>query len=240
MSRHHDDIFSCLLRKRMLSRSTTGFQRGLFSCILLLLLLAQMLGNNVFVVPHALAAGKPTDVPASFTAQQFLHLTNKPVHFGKPLFYPPVPKTKGPSTDYAHLPPSAEPPTMKPISETLSVTYTTTGATGKPLDILGSDGRLEVVIAPGALDFSHATVTGGTLPVGPLTLRLSQVHGHFIGQVSGLGGYEVQVSTAAMAVPSARDRAISKSSPRPGRPATIPVAAPTKMAATPTSTNRCH
>ena len=112
MSHHHNDSFSCLLRQRLLSGSTTGFQRAVFSCLLLLLLLAQMLGNGVFVVPHALAAGKPVDVPASFTARQFLHLTNKPVHFGKPLFYPPVPKTRGPSTDYAHLPPSSEPATM--------------------------------------------------------------------------------------------------------------------------------
>jgi hypothetical protein len=81
---------------------------------------------------------------------------------------------------------------MKPISQALSATYTTAGATGKPLDLLGSDGRLEVVIPPGSLDFSHATVTGGGVPVGLLTLHVSQVHGHFVGQVSGLGGYEVQ------------------------------------------------
>src|SRR5579884_1628282 len=103
-----------------------------------------------------------------------------------------LPKTRGSATDYAHLPPSSEPATMKPISQVLDASYSTPGATGKPLDLLGSDGRLEVVISPGSLDFSHATVTGGGVPVGLLTLHLSQVHGHFVGQVSGLGGYEVQ------------------------------------------------
>lgn len=210
MSCHQDDSFSALLRQRKRVRSTTRVQRSLLSCILLLLLLAQMLGNGVFVVPHAWAAGRPVDVPASFTAQQFLHLTNKPVHFSNPLFYPPVPKTRGPSTDYAHLPPSSEPATMKPISQPLSATYTTAGATGKPLDLPGSDGRLEVVIPPGSLDFSHATVAGGGAPVGPLTLQLSQVHGHFVGQVSGPGGA------------TRSSLSIAKVTPSPGWPCVLP------------------
>ncbi len=162
----------------------------------LLLLLSQVLGNWGFLVKpaEAASASTPTSAPASLTFQKFLQLSHRSPHSVQPKRYPPVPGSSQEHTaDYAHLPPSVEPASMKPISQVLDVSFTTAGATGKALDLVGSDGRLEVVIQPGSLDLSHATVSSGGTPTGSFTLRLTQVHGHFVGLVNGLGGYEVQL-----------------------------------------------
>jgi hypothetical protein len=82
---------------------------------------------------------------------------------------------------------------MKPLSVALSSTFTTVGASGQPLDLKGSDGRLEVLLPPGSLDLSHASISGGTAPSGALTLQISQMHSLMIGQMNQLGSYNLQV-----------------------------------------------
>ncbi len=82
---------------------------------------------------------------------------------------------------------------MKAISQPLASSLFVGSSGGSSLDLVGSDKRLEVIIAPGSLDLSHATVSGGTAPVGTLTLQLNQLQGHFLGQASQLGIYQLQV-----------------------------------------------
>ncbi len=64
------------------------------------------------------------------------------------------------STAPSQLPPSAEPPTMRPLQATLSAAFLHNSPGAHPLDLLSSDQRLEVQLAPGSLDFSQASVSG--------------------------------------------------------------------------------
>lgn len=147
----------------------------------------------VIYAPPVLAAGHPTPPVAhgNLTFQQFLK-QGRPdgVYHGSFIFprkSPPVPITKGKSTDYAHLPPSAELPTMTPIAQSLTTAFLT-GATGvAPLDLKGSDGRLEIQLQPGSLDLSHAMIAKGKAPTGPLTLHITQQYGNFSAMVDTLG-----------------------------------------------------
>src|SRR5579872_4719281 len=58
------------------------------------------------------------------------------------------------------LPPSAEPPTMQPIKQPLSMAFLSGAPGTPPLDLVSSDRRLEVQIPAGAFDLSHASVSG--------------------------------------------------------------------------------
>ncbi len=168
--------------------------------LLLCLLLAQTLGNWGLLVTPALAASmhvRPS-APASLTYQHFLKQGRPGSGSHGPLSHPhtlpPLPGAHNAHTaNYAQLPPSAEPPTMQPISQPLSSAFLF-GQPGTPaLDLLGSDHRLEVQLQPGALDLSHASVPGGKPPSGTLTLHLSQVHGHFAAAFTELGRYHLQI-----------------------------------------------
>ena len=117
-------------------------------------------------------------------------------------------------------PPSAEPATMQPASYQLDSSFLVgTPAAPKiaakaalapdasalriapvvvpsgstPLVFHGSDGRLEVQIPRNALDLTHATVAGGTAPVAPLSLQISQISGHTANEDIVLGTYTVQI-----------------------------------------------
>ncbi len=65
------------------------------------------------------------------------------------------------------------------------------GAT--PLVTTGNDGRLEVQVPRGALDFAHAALADGSAPVGQLLLQIHQISGHYIEADSILGTYQLQV-----------------------------------------------
>ena len=93
---------------------------------------------------------------------------------------PPPGKGTRHVTDYAHLPPSAEPATMQPLTAPLSSAFLAGSPGAMPLDLKGSDGRLDVRLQPGSLDLSHATVPGGSSPAGPLSVHLTQVFGHYV------------------------------------------------------------
>lgn len=82
---------------------------------------------------------------------------------------------------------------MKPLTQALSSSFLGGSPSGTPLDLVGSDGRLELQIQPGSLDVTHATVTGGASPNGTLTLQVTQLQGHSIGEMNMLGSYQMQV-----------------------------------------------
>ena len=86
---------------------------------------------------------------------------------------------------------------MQPISQPLTSTQTAAAMVGassaQPLDLTGSDGRLEVRVPPGIFDLTHALTAQGVAPSGSLTLRISQIHGHAISSFNLLGSYQVQV-----------------------------------------------
>ncbi len=174
-------------------------RRQLYRLLLVLFLVIEVLNSWSFAIPHAYAAGRPQSAPPSLTFAQFLKLgyVDKASH--GPLLPRSVPPHVRSAAHPAHLanyssPPSSfEPPTMKAISQPLASSLFVGSSGGSSLDLVGSDKRLEVIIAPGSLDLSHATVSGGTAPVGTLTLQLSQLQGHFLGQASQLGIYQLQV-----------------------------------------------
>ncbi len=53
---------------------------------------------------------------------------------------------------------------------------------------------MEVVLPAGALDLSKATTATGTAPQGTLTVKLSQVRGHFSAATTDLGSFQIQVT----------------------------------------------
>lgn len=69
------------------------------------------------------------------------------------------------TTNYGTLLPTAEPPTMQPITQTLSSSLLSGSTSPTPVDLLGSDGRLEVQLPPGTFDVSQATAPGEPRPV---------------------------------------------------------------------------
>ena len=113
--------------------------------------------------------------------------------------------------------PSAEPATMKALDYTLDSSFvlnrpaepTTPGtptaqatfkaqpasipAGSTSLQVMGSDGRLEVALPRTAVDLAKAALTNGSAPSGQLTLHIYQRHGHYSGQESMLGSYRIEV-----------------------------------------------
>ena len=92
--------------------------------------------------------------------------------------------------------PSAEPAKMQSATQTLSASFMKVRSTDAPLHVIGSDAqgqRMEVVLPAGALDLSKATTATGTAPQGTLTVKLSQVRGHFSAATTDLGSFQIQV-----------------------------------------------
>ncbi len=185
------------VRQRRLSLS-----QALLLLFLSVLLCAEVLANWSFLVKPVyaqsiapLANGKP-----SLTFQQFMKEGRLDrFYHGRLIPQKQPPSYGGPAPHYANrqqLPPGAEPPTMKPLSLALSSAYFTAGSSGTPVDLKGSDSRLEVLIAPGSFDLSHATVSTGGAPQGTLTLRLTQLTGHFVGMFVQFGTYQLQLIDA--------------------------------------------
>jgi RHS repeat-associated protein len=172
----------------------------IFTLSLILLVFTTLLSDWAFPLPYAYAGGHPhlNVIPGSFTFKKFVQqgalIAGHKGHFTRPLTYPHVPVARNEhGTDLAHLPPSAEPPSMTPIRQLLDSTFLNGSIGVKPLDLVGSDHRLEVQIQPGSLDLSHAMLASGTVPTGPLTLILSQVHGHYAASFNLLGTYQLHV-----------------------------------------------
>jgi hypothetical protein len=172
---------------------------GFFYALFILVLLGAQILSSLIYSPPAYAAGRPTPPVAhgSLTFQQFLK-QGRPdgIYHGsfiRPRKSPAVPISKGKGTDYAHLPPSSEPATMKPISQPLTTAFLTGASGSTSLDLKSSDGRLEIQLSPGSLDLSHATVAIGGVPQEPFTLHITQQYGNFAALVDVLGTYTLQV-----------------------------------------------
>lgn len=136
----------------------------LFSCMLVVLLLGQVLSSFPVVTPvFAAASGHPHSTPGALTFGQYLKqgrqdkINHTPVHptFGPPRYGPPPGKRTEP------LPSSTEAPTMKPLTTTLSSAFLSKAPGATSVDLKSSDGRLEVQLPPGSFDLSHATVATG-------------------------------------------------------------------------------
>ncbi|HEX7733346.1 MAG TPA: RHS repeat-associated core domain-containing protein, partial [Ktedonobacteraceae bacterium] len=84
-------------------------------------------------------------------------------------------------------------PTMKPNSQPDKVKGMAIPGGTTPLIAKGSDGRLEIDLPRGSLDFSQAKLADGSAPVGQLFLQLHQVSGHAIEEESLLGAYQIQI-----------------------------------------------
>ena len=162
-----------------------------------LLLLSEVMGNGSFLVTLTYAASTSFSAgkPASLTFQQFLQMGGNNTFYHGPLVrQASFPNPHNPHVmNTANLPPSAEPVTMKPISQSLDTAFLIGSSGTQSLDLVGSDGRLEVQVAPGSLDLSHSVVAGGAAPVGTLTLQISEVSGHFVGASNLLGTYQAQI-----------------------------------------------
>ncbi|MEO6893364.1 MAG: hypothetical protein ABI324_30635, partial [Ktedonobacteraceae bacterium] len=171
-----------------------------FFFLIALLLLSDVLTGWASLIPPAYAAAKPPTPQASMTFQQFLKdgRQDRSTYRG-PLRWPqsspavPVSKNSQAASSLASLPPSTEPAKMTPIRMSLNAGFLTATAGSTPLDVVGSDQRLEVRLQPGSLDLSHATVSGGSPPSGTLTVQISQVHGHAFAGEAMLGLYQVQI-----------------------------------------------
>ncbi|MEO9086813.1 MAG: hypothetical protein ABI456_16695, partial [Ktedonobacteraceae bacterium] len=172
-----------------------------FSILLAIFLLSDALTGWASLIPPAHAAAlTPFSSPqASMTFQQFLK-EGRPA----PKVTPSAPRTsppasilsKGKGPALSQLPPHAEPATMHPLTFSLTPSFQAGSVSVKPLDMVGSDQRLEVQIRPGLLDLSQATVATGGAPTGTLTLHVTQIHGHFVGSTSVLGTYTLQLDDA--------------------------------------------
>ncbi len=81
----------------------------------------------------------------------------------------------------------------KRAATALSLTPAAISAGSAPLTFTGSDGRLQVQVPRGSLDLTHATIDGGTAPVGALSLQISQLHGYSSAERVLLGTYVLQV-----------------------------------------------
>lgn len=175
------------------------YRQLLLILFLSLLLLAQMQGDwsSLAHPAYAVSSGTRPNAPATMTYQQFLKEKRADNAYHGPLVFPQqtsvLPGQARHSTNYAQLLPSAEPVTMKPLVQPLATSFLQGSAGIKPLASIGSDGRLEVQIQPGAFDLSRATVVSGGSPVGSLTLRLTQIFGHFTGFLNILGSYQIQL-----------------------------------------------
>jgi hypothetical protein len=170
--------------------------------LLSLLLCSNLLSDWSFLARPADAAGLGTlgilpSASSKMTFQQFLQegRQEKVSHGRQPSSSkPPAGPQPQHTTNYAKLLPSAEPATMKPLTQALSTSYFRGGsANASLLDLVGSDGRLEVQLQPATFDISHATVPGGTKPSGALSLRITELQGYYVGQSVSLGSYQLQL-----------------------------------------------
>ncbi len=195
-------------------------KRALFwPAFLPLIIVSGILVNWVFLAQITFAApATPYSTPGQNTVQQFLK-EGQPskanqAPFQRPVSAPgalkPAAANTQASTTVKPLP-SAEPakmqdmtytlddsfvlhrPTMKQSSLAPKVQGTAIPAGTTPFAIKGSDGRLEVDVPRGSLDFAHATLADGSALIGQLVLQIHQISGHYIESESILGTYQIQI-----------------------------------------------
>jgi RHS repeat-associated protein len=193
------------------------WRRVAFSLALGMVLFMQVFGNATVV---AAAPKPPVHLPAAqgkLTFQQFLQQSHPYAAFDGLHVAPTSPQAlplrstntmvKTTASPQSSLP-SAEPATMKAVSQTLSTAFlnataapsdlspSITGSSSVPaVHLIGNDAngvRMEVEIPAGALDLSAAKTVQGTAPQGTLSVTLTQIRGHFAGSTTDLGTFQLQ------------------------------------------------
>src|SRR5579883_2927439 len=184
----------------------------IFSAFLPFIILNSILLNQSILIPAALAAPlAPYSAPGHNTFQQFQQQNKaNQSQFQRPSIAPGMLKPNINASTNKPLP-SAEPAKMHDLTFVLDDSFVLhrpamksgsplgnvqgaaipTGTT--PLVAKGSDGRLEVQVPRGSLDFAHAALADGSAPVGQLILQVHQIAGHFIEADSILGTYQLQI-----------------------------------------------
>ncbi len=179
------------------------------------ILLSGILVNWAFLAGVVFAAPLAgSSQPGHNTFQQFEQLAQQSVARQKPFQRPgsdPYALTPQKNAKMNKPLPGVEPATMHDLNYTLDSSFVLhpprmaaltrpakvqgmaiPAGTG-PLIARGNDGRLEVDVPRGSLDFSHATLASGGEPVGHLLLQIHQISGHYIEADSILGTYQIQV-----------------------------------------------
>ena len=178
-------------------------------------MLSGLLLNWTLLIPAAFAAPAASySVPGHNTFQQFLREGHPSKASHGPFVRPSNPRgalTPQANTKTGKPLPSAEPatmrdqtyllddsfvlhrPAMKPSAQPATVQGTVIPAGSTPLIFRGSDGRLEIDLPRGSLDFAHASLAQGLVPVGQLFLQIHQMAGHSIEADSILGTYRIQI-----------------------------------------------
>jgi len=137
-------------------------------CSLVVYLLSNALGSWTLAIPHAYAASAASDPSSNITFADFVKQGRQDHAYTGP-FVPPAKGPTVPGIAAAHTQPLAlaHPPStaMQPINQVLDSSLLTSSTTGgTPLDLVGSDKHLEVIIQPGSIDVSQATVAGVLQP----------------------------------------------------------------------------
>src|SRR5579883_2832330 len=197
------------IRRRMRARALV------WPALLPFIVLSGLLLNWTLLIPAAFAAPAASySVPGHNTFQQFVSegQRSKASHgpFVRPSSERAALRPQANAKQNNPLP-SAEPanmkdqtyllddsfvlhrPVMKPSAQPATIQGTVIPAGSTPLIFRGSDGRLELDLPRGSLDFSHATLTDGSAPVGQLFLQIHQRFGHYIEADSILGTYQIQI-----------------------------------------------
>ncbi|HLG63995.1 MAG TPA: RHS repeat-associated core domain-containing protein [Ktedonosporobacter sp.] len=177
-----------------------------------MMLFANMMSNTSIVQasPHMAQSTIAPPPPATNTLAKFLSTTNGGKGNHGPFQFPsqvPAALPNNSTTPPAPLP-SVEPPKMQPLTLALDssqvavsipgVTLAHAAAPAKLLasgasDLQGSDGRLEVQVPAKDFDLSAAARLDGLTVVPPLSLQITQLHGHYTASSSLLGFYQVRV-----------------------------------------------
>jgi hypothetical protein len=186
-----------------------------WAAFLPLIVLSGVLVNWALVMPTAFAAPTASSASGNLTYQQFLQESQQQQasqSSGKRPGHANTLKPVAPSKTSPKLP-SAEPASMQDLDYVLddsfvlhrpqmaAVKHTAafqvqstnipTGTT--PFVTKGKDGRLEVDLQRGSLDFTQATLASGQAPVGQLILQIHQISGHYMEADSILGTYQIQI-----------------------------------------------
>lgn len=178
--------------------SKIEFPRLILSFLLCLLLFTNLLGAWSGLVSIAFAASRPVAHPVHLTYKQYMQQGRNDGVYRGPLIRPQH-ITSAPGTSYsgsssqAFQKPDAEPPTMKPISLTLTSSFLTNNPSAQAFDVTGSDKRLEVKIQPGSFNTTHAVLADGSAPKGSLTLKIAENHGHYAQFINLLGEYTITI-----------------------------------------------
>ena len=140
----------------------------LLVCSLVVYLLSNALGSWTLAIPHAYATSAAGDSSSNITFADFVKQGRQDHAYTGP-FVPPAKGPTVPGIAATHDQPLtwARPSsnTMQPINQVLDSSLLTSSTTGgTPLDLVGSDKHLEVLIQPGSIDVSQATTTGGSAP----------------------------------------------------------------------------